>query len=74
VKPGVSGKAVGMRAVSITAPGGPDVLTVLDRPVRAPGPGEVRVAVAAGAVNPTDIALREGGHERVPTASCPATA
>jgi NADPH:quinone reductase len=66
VKPGVSGKAVGMRAVSITAPGGPDVLTVLDRPVRAPGPGEVRVAVSAGAVNPTDIALREGGDERVP--------
>jgi NADPH:quinone reductase-like Zn-dependent oxidoreductase len=66
VKAGVSGKAVGMRAVSITAPGGPDVLEVLDRPVREPGPGEVRVAVAAAAVNPTDVALRERGDENVP--------
>ncbi len=63
---GDSGKAIGMRAVSITTPGGPDVLEVLDRPVREPAAGEVRVAVAAAAVNPTDIALREGGDERVP--------
>jgi NADPH:quinone reductase len=50
-----------MRAVVITAPGGPEVLAVADRPVRDPGPGEVRIAVRAAAVNPTDIGLREHG-------------
>jgi NADPH:quinone reductase len=49
------------RAVAITAPGGPDVLSVIDRDVRAAGPGEVRIAVRAAAVNPTDIGLRERG-------------
>jgi NADPH:quinone reductase len=50
-----------MRAVAIPAPGGPEVLTVIDRDVRDPGPGEVRIAVRAAAVNPTDIGLREHG-------------
>ena len=50
-----------MRAVAIPAPGGPDVLGVIDRDVRAPGAGEVRIAVRAAAVNPTDIGLRAGG-------------
>jgi len=50
-----------MRAVAIPAPGGPDVLTVVERDVRAAGPGEVRVTVRAAAVNPTDIGLREHG-------------
>jgi NADPH:quinone reductase len=50
-----------MRAVVITAPGGPEVLAVADRPVRDPGPGEVRIAVRAAAVNPSDIGLREHG-------------
>jgi NADPH:quinone reductase len=50
-----------MRAVVITAPGGPEVLAVVDRDVREPGPGEVRIAVRAAAVNPTDIGLREHG-------------
>jgi NADPH:quinone reductase len=50
-----------MRAVVITAPGGPEVLAVADRPLRDPGPREVRIAVRAAAVNPTDIGLRERG-------------
>jgi NADPH:quinone reductase len=50
-----------MRAVAITAPGGPEVLGVVDRAVRTAGPGEVRIAVRAAAVNPTDIGLREHG-------------
>jgi NADPH:quinone reductase-like Zn-dependent oxidoreductase len=41
-----------MRAVGITAPGGIEVLAVIDRPVRDPGSGEVRIAVKAAAVNP----------------------
>jgi NADPH:quinone reductase-like Zn-dependent oxidoreductase len=54
------------RAVGIHAPGGPDVLTVVDRPVREPGPGEVRIAVAAAAVNPTDLLLRSRGGGELP--------
>jgi NADPH2:quinone reductase len=50
-----------MRAVTIMKPGGPEVLTVTDRPVRAAGAGEVRIAVKAAAVNPTDILMRESG-------------
>lgn len=50
-----------MRAVAITAAGGPEVLDVVDRDVRAAGPGEVRIAVRAAAVNPTDLGLREHG-------------
>ena len=52
-----------MRAVVVTEPGGPEVLRVVDCPVREPGPGEVRVAVKAAAVNPTDIGLRQRGVE-----------
>jgi NADPH:quinone reductase-like Zn-dependent oxidoreductase len=52
-----------MRAVGITAPGGPEVLAVVDRDARDPGPGEVRIAVRAAAVNPTDIGLRQHGAE-----------
>jgi len=50
-----------VRAVVITKPGDVDVLDVADRPARGPGPGEVRIAVKAAAVNPTDIGLRERG-------------
>jgi len=49
------------RAVSVPEPGGPEVLRVLDREVREPGPGEIRIAVRAAAVNPTDIGLRGAG-------------
>ncbi|MFZ0970843.1 MAG: hypothetical protein WAN22_01375, partial [Solirubrobacteraceae bacterium] len=51
-----------MRAVTITEPGGLDVLKVADRPARDAGAGEVRIAVKAAAVNPTDIGLRQRGH------------
>ncbi len=54
-------KEESMRAVGITRPGGPEVLEVIDRPVREAGPGEVRISVKAAAVNPTDISLRERG-------------
>lgn len=54
------------RAVGITRPGGPEVLAVIDRPVREPGPGEVRLQVAAAAVNPTDISLRTRGTDDPP--------
>ncbi len=50
-----------MRAVGIPEPGGPEVLTVIDRDVREPGRDEVRISVSAAAVNPTDIGLRSSG-------------
>lgn len=53
-----------MRAIGFTTPGGADRLTVLDLPEPVPGPGQVRVAVRAAAVNPTDTALRAGALPR----------
>ena len=55
-------------AVTYTGRGGHDVIKVADRTVRAPAAGEVRIAVAAAAVNPTDILLRDPapGVERWP--------
>ncbi|MDO9407950.1 NADP-dependent oxidoreductase [Patulibacter sp.] len=49
-----------MPAVTVPAFGDPDVLTLAEVPVRDPGPGEVRIAVAAAAVNPTDLTTRSG--------------
>ncbi|NED83826.1 NADP-dependent oxidoreductase [Streptomyces sp. SID11233] len=49
-----------MRAIGIPRFGAPEVLTVVDRPLPEPGPGEIRVKVTAAAVNPSDLALREG--------------
>ena len=53
------------RAVGIPEAGGPEVLAVIDRPVREPAEGEVRIAVAAAAVNPTDIGLRAMGVDGI---------
>src|SRR5947209_7564689 len=55
-----------MRAVGIPEAGDVDVLTVIDRPVREAGEGEVRIAVKAAAVNPTDIGLRQRGGGDLP--------
>src|SRR5450759_914280 len=56
-----------VRAVVISEPGGLEVLGVADRPVRDAGPGEIRIAVKAAGVNPTDIGLRERGAGDDPT-------
>ncbi|WP_375479045.1 zinc-binding alcohol dehydrogenase family protein [uncultured Jatrophihabitans sp.] len=47
-------------AVVATAFGGPEVLSVIDRPTPEPGAGEVRVAVRAAGMNPVDWKLFSG--------------
>ena len=49
-----------MTAIAIRAPGGPEVLVPEQRPVPAPGPGEVLVKVAAAGVNRPDVMQRMG--------------
>ncbi|BCJ47795.1 NADPH:quinone reductase [Actinoplanes ianthinogenes] len=49
-----------MRAVVVTALGGPDVLRFLERPDPEPGPGQVLVRVRAACVHPADVAARVG--------------
>jgi putative PIG3 family NAD(P)H quinone oxidoreductase len=49
-----------MSAIDPPAPGGPEVLTLMSRPVPAPGPGEVLIRVAAAGVNRPDILQRRG--------------
>ena len=51
-----------MRAVVMTAAGGPEVLQLADRPEpEITGPHEVRVRLRAAGVNPVDAKLRAGG-------------
>ncbi|MEV4120916.1 NADP-dependent oxidoreductase [Micromonospora sp. NPDC049645] len=49
-----------MRVVSYDKFGGPEVLHVADVPVSEPGPGQVRVRVAASVVHPVDLMVRSG--------------
>ena len=51
-----------MRAVVITRPGGPDVLSLEQREAPEPGPGQVRVRVRASAVNRADVSQRLGRY------------
>ena len=58
-----------MRAIEIAAPGGPDVLRLVERPLPRPGPGEVLVRVAAAGVNRPDVLQRMGLYPPPPGAS-----
>jgi len=49
-----------MTAIVITSPGGPEVLAPPERPVPAPGDGEILVQVAATGVNRPDVMQRLG--------------
>ena len=55
-----------MRAIEYSQTGAPDVLTLVDRPVPEPGPGEVRVRIHRSGVNPTDWKSRTGAEPGVP--------
>ena len=58
-----------MRAIEISAPGGPEVLRLASRPVPRPGPGKVLIKVAAAGVNRPDILQRMGAYPPPPNAS-----
>ncbi|MGI8646957.1 MAG: NADPH:quinone reductase [Acidimicrobiales bacterium] len=49
-----------MFAVVVRKYGGPESLELVEVAIPEPGPGEVRIKVAAAAVNPVDIATRAG--------------
>ena len=51
------------RAVGITGLGGPEVVTVIEREIPEPAAGEVRLAVKAAPVHPSDSVPRRRGFE-----------
>jgi putative PIG3 family NAD(P)H quinone oxidoreductase len=55
-----------MRAVVLTAAGGPEVIAIRDVPTPTPGPGQVRVRVRAAGLNRADIYQRRGGYAAPP--------
>jgi NADPH2:quinone reductase len=55
-----------MTAIGISAPGGPEVLVPQERPVPAPGEGEILVKVAAAGLNRPDVAQRQGKYPPPP--------
>jgi NADPH2:quinone reductase len=58
-----------MRAVAITAPGGPEVLAIAEREVPVPLAGEVLVRVSHAGVNRPDCLQRAGAYPPPPGAS-----
>ena len=58
-----------MIAIVIRAPGGPDMLVPEERPVAAPGEGEVLIKVAAAGVNRPDVMQRKGQYPPPPGAT-----
>jgi putative PIG3 family NAD(P)H quinone oxidoreductase len=58
-----------MAAVEIAAPGPPDVLRPVRRPVPRPGPAEVLIKVEAAGVNRPDLLQRAGHYPPPPGAS-----
>lgn len=55
-----------MKAVVLTGFGGPDKLEIREIAEPSPGPGQVKIRVAATSVNPVDWKMRRGGYKRGP--------
>ncbi|WP_118133160.1 NAD(P)H-quinone oxidoreductase [Oceanicella sp. SM1341] len=58
-----------MTAIEISAPGGPEVLRPVTRPVPVPGHGEILIRVKAAGVNRPDCLQRAGSYAPPPGAS-----
>jgi len=58
-----------MRAITMTGPGGPDVLVEASRPDPVPAAGELLVQVTASGVNRPDVLQRKGAYAPPPGAS-----
>ena len=58
-----------MTAIGIKAPGGPEALVPEERPVPAPGEGELLIRVRAAGVNRPDVMQRKGLYPPPPGAS-----
>lgn len=48
------------RTAVVRTPSGPDSIEIIEVPIVEPGPGEVRVAIAAAPVNPVDLGVAGG--------------
>lgn len=48
------------RTAVVRTPAGPDSIEIIDVPIVEPGPGEVRVEIAAAPVNPVDLGVAGG--------------
>lgn len=58
-----------MKAIEISRPGAPDVLTLVDRVDPVPGAGEVLIRVTASGINRPDVLQRKGAYPPPPGAS-----
>jgi NADPH:quinone reductase-like Zn-dependent oxidoreductase len=52
------------RTAVVRTPAGPESIEIIRAPVVEPGPGEVRVRIAAAAVNPVDLAVAAAASTR----------
>ena len=58
-----------MQCIGFAAPGGPDVLKLIDRPLPAAKQGEVLIKVATAGINRADCYQRQGAYPPPPGAS-----
>jgi putative PIG3 family NAD(P)H quinone oxidoreductase len=57
-----------MKVIDVPQPGGPEALTLVEKPVPQPAPGEVLIEVAAAGLNRADILQRRGLYPTPPGA------
>jgi NADPH2:quinone reductase len=55
-----------MKAIQLQAPGGPEVLELVERALPQPGPGEVRVSARAIGAGGPDVLIRNGSYKWMP--------
>ena len=67
--PGLISRSSERSAVVAPNPGGPEALTVIERALPWPGPGEILIRVAAAGVNRPDMLQRQGQYAPPPGAS-----